>query len=96
MRSIAELAARKGSVERGRKLYDASAKSILACAKCHRVSGSGGQIGPDLSMIGKKASRENLIESILYPSKAVADQFVTWVVTTNKGVVMQGLLVEDN
>lgn len=93
--SIAELAARKGSIERGKNLFDASVKSNLACAKCHMVRGKGGQIGPDLSMIGKKASRENLIESILYPSKAVADQFVTWIITTKRGVVMQGLIVED-
>lgn len=46
-------------------------------------------------MIGKKASRENLFESILYPSKAIADQFVTWVIETNKGLVLQGLIVEE-
>ncbi|MFO0928122.1 MAG: hypothetical protein U0736_13975 [Gemmataceae bacterium] len=57
--------------------------------------GAGRHVGPDLSMIGKKASRDNLFESILYPSKAIADQFVTWVVETNKGLVLQGLIVEE-
>jgi putative heme-binding domain-containing protein len=46
-------------------------------------------------MIGKKASRENLLESILYPSKAIADQYVTWVVETKAGQAISGLLVED-
>src|SRR5262249_23585657 len=53
-------------------------------------------VGPDLSMIGKKASRENLFESILYPSKAIADQYVTWVIETDKGLFISGLIVEEN
>ena len=63
--------------------------------KCHTVRGQGGQIGPDLSMIGKKASRENLFESILYPSKAIADQYVTWVIDTKKGQTLTGLIVSE-
>jgi putative heme-binding domain-containing protein len=46
-------------------------------------------------MIGKKASRENLFESILYPSKAIADQYIMWVIETKKGLQYSGLLVED-
>ena len=73
----------------------ASAKSDLLCLKCHTVNGQGGQIGPDLSSIGKKASRENLLESILQPSKAIADQYVSWVIETQNGLVLTGLVVED-
>ena len=92
---IPVLAARRGDVERGKRLLAESVKSNLQCLKCHMVRGHGGHVGPDLSMIGKKASRENLFESILYPSKAIADQFLTWSVETNRGVTIQGLLVED-
>jgi len=94
--SITELASRKGNAARGRSLWEASLKSDLACAKCHRVSGKGVQIGPDLSMIGKKAPREALLESILYPSKAIADQYLTWRVTTTRGVIVQGLLIQED
>ena len=59
-------------------MLDASLTSEAQCLKCHTVRGIGGQVGPDLSMIGKKASRENLFESILLPSKAIADQYVQW------------------
>src|SRR5262249_9568100 len=54
-----------------------------------------GQVGPDLSVIGKKASRENLFESILLPSKAIADQYVSWVIETKAGLVVTGLLIEE-
>jgi putative membrane-bound dehydrogenase-like protein len=92
---IAVLAARKGDAARGRQLLAASARNDLQCLKCHSVRGSGGQIGPDLSVIGKKASRENLFESILYPSKAVADQFLNWQIETTKGLSLSGLIVEE-
>jgi putative heme-binding domain-containing protein len=63
--------------------------------KCHTVRGTGGHVGPDLSVIGKKASRENLFESILYPSKAIADQYLVWVIETKKGLQYSGLLIEE-
>jgi putative membrane-bound dehydrogenase-like protein len=91
----AVLATRRGDAARGKKLLADSLKSNLQCLKCHTVRGVGGQVGPDLSVIGKKASRENLFESILYPSKAIADQYVTWEVQTKRGLSLSGLLVED-
>jgi putative heme-binding domain-containing protein len=93
--SIAVLATRKGDAGRGKAVLAASQKGETQCLKCHTVRGVGGQIGPDLSMIGKKASRENLIESILYPSKAIADQYVNWNVETKKGLTITGLIVEE-
>jgi putative heme-binding domain-containing protein len=57
--------------------------------------GVGGQVGPDLSMIGKKASRENLYESLLIPSKAIADQYIQHQVRTTSDVTVTGLLVGD-
>src|SRR5205823_10626879 len=86
--SIPVLATRKGDAGRGKALLAASFKGETQCLKCHTIRGNGGSIGPDLSMIGKKASRENLIESILYPSKAVADQYLNWNVETKKGVTI--------
>ncbi len=93
--NAAELAKRTGRAEAGRKLFEASAKNELQCQKCHRLQGLGGDIGPDLSLIGKKASRENLFDSLLTPSKAIADQYIVNVVATNKGQTISGLLVEE-
>lgn len=93
--SPAVLATRRGDASRGQKLLAASAKNDLQCLKCHAVLGTGGNVGPDLSMIGKKASRENLFESILLPSKAIADQYVVWQIETKKGTTIAGLLVEE-
>jgi putative membrane-bound dehydrogenase-like protein len=91
----AALAKRRGNADRGKELLAVSVKSNLQCLKCHTIQGVGGKVGPDLSVIGKKASRENLFESILLPSKAIADQYVSWVVETKKGLVLTGLLVQE-
>jgi putative membrane-bound dehydrogenase-like protein len=93
--SPAVLATRTGDAGRGRQVFAASLKNDLQCEKCHTVQGVGGNVGPDLSMIGKKASRENLFESILQPSKAIADQYVNWQIFSTRGAVMSGLLVEE-
>jgi putative membrane-bound dehydrogenase-like protein len=92
---IAVLATRTGDANRGKALLAKSVTSNLQCLKCHTVRGVGGFVGPDLSLVARKASRENLLESILLPSKAIADQFLTWQIETRRGVQLSGLIVEE-
>jgi putative membrane-bound dehydrogenase-like protein len=92
---LAELAKRRGDTERGKQLMTASLTGESQCLKCHVVQSVGGHVGPDLSSIGLKASRENLYESLLFPSKAIADQFVQWNVISTSGVSVLGLVVEE-
>lgn len=87
------LAKKIGNAEHGKTLVHTN--KDLGCVKCHGFQGIGGQIGPDLSMIGIKGSKENLFESILTPDKAIADQYIQHVIETKNGVVMSGLLVEE-
>ena len=93
--SIAELVKLHGDAERGKKLLAASAKNDMQCLKCHTIHGVGGHVGPDLSVIGKKASRQNLFESILYPSKAIADQYLQWKIDKVDGITISGLIVQE-
>ncbi len=93
--AIASLMSRTGDPTHGKRILAESQKNDLQCLKCHTIHGVGGNVGPDLSAIGKKASRENLFESILFPSKAIADQYFSWVVETQKGLQITGLLVEE-
>jgi putative membrane-bound dehydrogenase-like protein len=65
------------------------------CFVCHRVDGRGGAIGPELSSIGRALSREKLIESILVPSKEIAPQFTSWLITTRDGKVRTGMIVDE-
>jgi putative heme-binding domain-containing protein len=86
----AELLALRGDADRGEKLFFEAAG--VTCRNCHRLQGKGTEVGPDLSQIGKKLSKPQLLESILEPSKAVDPKYVAWIVETSQGQVHVGLL----
>jgi putative heme-binding domain-containing protein len=93
--AVSVLAAKKGNAENGKAVLAKSLTGEAQCLKCHTVRGTGGSIGPDLSMIGKKGSKENLYDSLLTPSKAIADQYVSWRIDSEDGQSVTGLLVEE-
>jgi putative membrane-bound dehydrogenase-like protein len=78
-----------GDTERGRKLF-LDVKG-LACVKCHSVSGEGGKVGPDLAGIALKYKREDLMTSVLEPSKTIAQGYETIVLNLNKGTTVVGV-----
>jgi putative heme-binding domain-containing protein len=94
--AVAVLAKRTGDAARGKQVWEASLAGAAQCAKCHTVRGVGGRVGPNLSMIGKKGGKENILESILLPSKAIADQYVQQSITTTADVTVSGLVVSDS
>ena len=79
-----------GNSDRGAKLYWASA---LNCKSCHKVGDQGTSVGPDLTTIGKLRPREDILESILEPSRRIEPQFAAYVVQTVDGRTLTGLLV---
>jgi putative heme-binding domain-containing protein len=85
-----QILVRKGDAQRGRRLFFQSAG--LQCINCHRVAGTGSTLGPDLSQIGKKYTRAQILESILEPSKSIDPKYVTYLVETTDGKVHTGLL----
>ncbi len=78
-----------GDAGRGRKLF-ADLKG-LACVKCHAVGGEGGRVGPDLAGIGLKYKREDLMTSVLEPSKTIAQGYETVVLTLTSGKTLKGV-----
>jgi putative heme-binding domain-containing protein len=82
----------KGDPARGRELFFKS--TALQCINCHRITGTGSTLGPDLSDIGKKYTKAQILESILEPSKSIDPKYVAYLVETTDGKVQTGLLVE--
>jgi putative heme-binding domain-containing protein len=85
-----QLLALKGSAERGRALFFKT--GALQCVNCHRIDGTGSTLGPDLSQIGKKSTRAQILESLLEPSKRIEPQWVAYMLETTDGKVYSGLL----
>ena len=55
----------------------------------------GKNVGPNLSEIGKKLSKEALWESMLFPSAAISHNFENWLVVDTDGNQFSGLLVSE-
>jgi putative heme-binding domain-containing protein len=83
-----------GDAQAGRKIFfDAHGKA--PCAKCHRVGGEGGRIGPALDRIASRRAPEYVMESIIQPSKDIAPEFEAVAVATKTGQVITGLRVNE-
>jgi putative heme-binding domain-containing protein len=80
----------KGEAGRGEKLFWSAA---LNCGTCHTIGGRGTAIGPDLSAIGKLRTREDLLESILEPSRRIEPKYAAYVAQTHDGRALTGVLV---
>jgi len=89
-----EILALRGDAQRGGTIFNQS--SAAQCKSCHSISTVGGTLGPDLSMIGKKYDRKALLETILDPSKAIAPEYVPYLLATDGGQVHVGFLVEKS
>jgi putative heme-binding domain-containing protein len=84
----------RGDAARGKALF--ANPHRLDCARCHRVHGEGGDIGPDLSDIGAKFGRELLIESILEPSRQIVEGYRPTILAMVDGRVLSGILKGDS
>jgi putative heme-binding domain-containing protein len=62
------------------------------CAKCHRFGGRGEGVGPDLSTVSQRFQRKEILQSILFPSQVISDQYASKTVVTNGGKTYTGLV----
>ncbi len=81
----------KGDAARGEKIFR---RSDLSCMKCHSVSRAGGQVGPELSAVGGSSPVDYVVNSILNPSLAVKEQFVTRIFETTDGKLLTGIVID--
>ena len=88
---IDQLAAMKGTIDQGRKLFE----GVGTCSNCHIVNRNGKEVGPDLSEIGSKLSREAMYIAILDPSAGISHNYENHSVLTNDGQVVNGLKISD-
>jgi putative heme-binding domain-containing protein len=88
---LAELLQQAGDASRGQAVFVGAG----TCAKCHVVGSEGKNVGPNLSGIGAKLSRQALYESILMPSAAISHNYETYTAVLDDGRSVTGLLVSQ-
>jgi putative heme-binding domain-containing protein len=70
---------------RGRSVFNRS------CAQCHKLFDAGGDVGPDLTGSGR-ADLSYILENVLDPSSAVAQDYRLTTVATTDGRVISGIV----
>jgi putative heme-binding domain-containing protein len=92
LRSVAasrQSATAAGDGVRGKALFEGKA----TCGTCHRVSGNGSRLGPDLTNIGQLRRSVELERSLVDPDAEVLGNNRFYHVTTKDGVTTTGRLL---
>ena len=82
-----------GDAAEGKRIF--FEKAEVYCLRCHKVNGEGGEVGPDLTGIGSKQSREYLLEAIILPNKQIAPGFESTIVTMKTSATYAGVLKSE-
>ena len=83
-----------GNAEEGKKVF--LEKAEVSCVRCHKINGEGGEVGPDLTGVGKRQNREYILESIIYPNAKIAAGFESVLVTMTNGTAYAGTVKKDD
>ena len=92
-RNSRSLAIERGDAERGKKLFY---KSAAACFACHAPPAGAIRLGPDLAKMTTKLTAEELVDSVLRPSKLIDKAFAQVIVLTIEGKLQTGVRVSEN
>lgn len=83
-----------GNAKAGQRIF--LQKSEVSCVRCHKINGTGGDVGPDLSHIAKEKNRDYLLEAIVAPSKQIAKGFDSVILVLKDGRIKNGILKSEN
>ncbi len=79
-----------GDARLGKKVF--FEKTQLSCVRCHKINDVGGEVGPNLSKIGKEKDLRYLLEAIVAPNAKIAENFKTIIVQTEEGNIYSGIV----
>ena len=85
VRPVDRLSRQRRRRRRAAWIADAVVFEKAQCVKCHRYGTRGEGIGPDLSNVSSRFQRKEILESVIFPSQVISDQFAAKTVLTNDG-----------
>jgi quinoprotein glucose dehydrogenase len=83
-----------GNHEAGSKVF--YGKTEVSCVRCHRIDGTGGRVGPELSGIGLTKDRKYLMEAVADPNKIIAEGYTQVKVLTLDGKLHTGIIKSES
>jgi putative heme-binding domain-containing protein len=76
---------------RGKRLF-----SEVGCVQCHRLGNEGGFVGPELTSVSSRFDRRTILESVIEPSKVVAEVYRPVTVTLKSGEIFDGRIESED
>ena len=83
-----------GDAVRGERLF--LSNESLSCRRCHSLQPGEQLVGPSLSDVGAKRSREELLESVTRPNAKIVEGFQTTSFLLDTGTVVSGILRHED
>ncbi len=84
-----DLRAAAGDKRAGKAIY------MKHCGVCHRLFDEGNHVGPELTK-ANRGDRQALLTNIVDPSSVIRKEYASYVLTTESGQVLTGVLAEQN
>lgn len=82
-----------GDAARGETIF--FTKTELSCVRCHKVGPRGGEVGPQLTTIGREKDLVYLLESIVTPDSQIAKGYETTILADDYGVSHVGIVRKE-
>lgn len=82
-----------GDAGRGRRLF--YQHPAAQCVRCHVVGDWGGDVGPPLTDVAARLSREQLLEALVAPGARIAPGYGNVTLTLQDGSTVQGVLRQE-
>lgn len=83
-----------GNADLGKKVFFERAEA--SCLRCHKINGEGGDVGPNLTGIATRQTRDYLLQSIVQPNAQIAPGFETLVIVMKSGASYTGIFKSEN
>ena len=80
----------KGSIPSGKEVFREN------CSRCHRLDGMGSEVGPDLMDVIGRRPKKFLLTKILDPNVNISPGYETYVIETENGATVTGVIVQDS
>jgi quinoprotein glucose dehydrogenase len=83
-----------GEPTKGQEVFEFSGAQ---CMRCHRIgTGKGGDAGPNLQGVGKRLTRDKILESLIDPSAVIVPGFAMGVFRMADGQIVTGSVMGEN